>query len=123
LSYDDVAQAELFSLRTARNLPSRPFAGVVTGFLASNRRLCSTQSADEETARQEKLKHERRERDKTIGKLKEVIKDLPDDIPVYICYEGIDTEARLVELWEERVSSTGAVLDPRRLVIDEEGWH
>jgi hypothetical protein len=59
----------------------------------------------------------------TIGKLKEVIKDLPDDIPVYICYEGIDTEARLVELWEERVSSTGAVLDPRRLVIDEEGWH
>jgi hypothetical protein len=41
----------------------------------------------------------------TIGKLKEVIKDLPDDIPVYICYEGIDIEARLAELWEERVSS------------------
>jgi hypothetical protein len=56
----------------------------------------------------------------TIGKLKEVIKDLPDDIPVYICYEGIDTEARLIEICEERLSTTGHMLDPRRLVIDED---
>jgi hypothetical protein len=27
----------------------------------------------------------------TIGKLKEAIKDLPDDMPVYVCCEGFDT--------------------------------
>jgi hypothetical protein len=56
----------------------------------------------------------------TISKLKEVIQDLPDDMPVYVCFEGVDTEARLVEVCEERVSSRGTVLDPRRLIIDEE---
>jgi hypothetical protein len=56
----------------------------------------------------------------TIGILREAIKDLPDDMPVYVCFEGVDTEARLVEVCEERVSSRGSVLDPRRLIIDEE---
>ena len=56
----------------------------------------------------------------TIGKLKEAIKDLPDDMPVYICCEGFDTEARLIEICEERLSATGHVLDPRRLIIDED---
>ena len=56
----------------------------------------------------------------TIAKLKEAIKDLPDEMPVYICCEGFDTEARLIEICEERVSTTGHALDPRRLVIDED---
>jgi hypothetical protein len=56
----------------------------------------------------------------TIAVLKEAIKDLPDEMPVYVCFEGVDTEARLVEVCEERVSARGAVLDPRRLIIDEE---
>jgi hypothetical protein len=73
--------------------------------------------------------NERREPDKTRAarasadhnrQLKEAIKDLPDDTPVYVCCEGFDTEARLIEICEERLSTTGHMLDPRRLVIDED---